>query len=107
MKIVSIDVGIKNLAFCLFEKLPDKDYFQIEKWDSISVANKDESILCSFVSKNITCNKPAKFTKNDACYCVNHSKKTSYQIPNQELQVSYINKQKIATLYEIAEKYNI
>jgi hypothetical protein len=104
MKVLSIDVGIKNLAFCLFEKLGTD--FQIEKWDSINVAEKEEA-LCQYTSKNIPCNKQAKFTKNDECYCLTHSKKMNYQIPTNELQDSYIKKQKIQTLYEIADKYNI
>lgn len=107
MKVLSIDVGIKNLAFCLFEKLPDSEYFQIEKWDSINVANKEEVPLCQFISKNVPCNKPAKFTKKEECYCLTHSKKMTYQIPDNELQYSFTNKQKIQKLYEIADKHNI
>jgi hypothetical protein len=40
MKIVSIDVGIKNLAFCLFVKPEDSNAFQIAKWDSINLAQQ-------------------------------------------------------------------
>ena len=36
MKILSIDVGIKNLAFCLFEKSPITEQFKITKWDTIN-----------------------------------------------------------------------
>ena len=106
MKILSIDVGIKNLAFCLFEKNPGDNHFQINKWDSINVANK-EILKCVFIHKNQPCNNPAKFQKNDECFCLKHSKKLSYQIPNTELRMPFINKQKIQSLFEIAEKYNI
>lgn len=106
MKILSIDVGIKNLAFCLFEKSPTSDQFKISKWDVVNLS-EDECLTCVFVDKNIVCNKPAKFKKDDKCFCVKHSKKQQYQIPTSEQKPSFINKQKIAKLYEIAESYSI
>ena len=113
MKILSIDVGIKNLAFCLFENLSDNEPFKIKKWDIINIS-ENETFKCGFIDKkNKTkneyelCNKPAKFKKDSECYCLKHSKKQSYHIPTKELKPSYINKQKIQTLYEIADKYQI
>jgi hypothetical protein len=106
MKILSIDVGIKNLAFCLFEKLENNQLFIIKKWDIINIS-ESEILSCSFIDKNIICNKPAKFKKNDKCYCLKHSKKQTFQIPTTEQMPSFINKQKIQKLYEIADKHNI
>jgi len=37
MKILSIDVGIKNLAFCLFEKPPGNNEYKILKWDVVNM----------------------------------------------------------------------
>ena len=61
MKILSIDVGIKNLAFCLLEK-DDKssDKITILKWDTINLAQQVEAKCCE-IEKNVLCNKPAKF----------------------------------------------
>ncbi len=106
MKILSIDVGIKNLAFCLFDKSPTAEQFKISKWDVVNLS-EDECLKCSFVEKNGLCNKPAKFKKDDLCYCVKHSKKQQYQIPTSEHKPSFINKQKLSKLYEIADSYNI
>jgi len=106
MKILSIDVGIKNLAFCLFEKQDGCEHFTIKKWDIINIA-EEESFKCMFIDKNKTCDKPAKFKKNDDCYCLKHSKKQTYPLPTTELKPSFINKQKIQKLHEIAFKYNI
>ena len=104
MKILSIDVGIKNLAFCLFVK---SDHFKISKWDIVNLADED-TFKCNFIEKNNqACNKPAKFKKDNMCYCVKHSKKQQYQIPTSEQKPSFINKQKIASLYEIADKHGI
>ena len=106
MKILSIDVGIKNLAFCLFDKSPTAENFKVTKWDIINLS-EEETIKCGFVEKNILCNKPAKFKKDNKCYCVKHSKKQQYQIPTSQQKPSFINKQKIANLYEIADNNNI
>jgi hypothetical protein len=107
MKILSIDVGIKNLAFCLLEKPESLQHFKITKWDIINISEQDDILLCGFIEKNVICNKPAKFNKNDKCFCLKHSKKQILQIPTTEQKPSFINKQKIQKLYEIANKHSI
>ena len=107
MKILSVDVGIKNLAVCLFEKSQGSEQFKITKWDVINISDKEDTLICGFIEKNILCNKPAKFKKNDTCYCLKHSKKQTLNIPTTEQKPSFINKQKIQKLYEIAEAHNI
>jgi hypothetical protein len=106
MKILSIDVGIKNLAFCLFDKSTEVEQFKVTKWDVINLS-EEESLKCIHIEKNALCNKPAKFKKDDKCYCVKHSKKQAFQIPGSEQKPSFINKQKISKLYEIANNHNI
>ena len=108
MKILSIDVGIKNLAFCLFEKLENSDSFKITKWDTVNISEQHEIQNCIFIDKIGVCNKPAKFkTSDNQCFCLKHSKKQNYQIPTTELKSSSINKQKIQKLFEISDKYGI
>lgn len=107
MKILSIDVGIKNLAFCLFEKSENSDYFKITKWDTVNISEQHEIQNCIFIDKIGLCNKPAKFKKDDQCFCLKHSKKQNYQIPTSEIKPSFINKQKIQKLFEIADKYGV
>ena len=107
-RILSIDVGIKNLAFCLFEKPHESSYFSIMKWDIINLSQEDEIQKCKCTEKNgIICNKPAKYTLNDSYFCLKHSKKQDYQIPTSDLRPSFINKQKIQKIIAIADKYNI
>jgi hypothetical protein len=106
MKILSIDVGIKNLAFCLFEKPENSEYFKITKWDTVNISEQ-ETHNCSFSDKNGLCNKPAKFKKDDVCFCLKHSKKQNYQIPSSELKPTFINKQKLKTLHEIADSHGV
>lgn len=107
MKILSIDVGIKNLAFCLFEKPEDKEHFRIKKWDVVNIC-EPEIYNCGFSEKTGTiCNKPAKFQKDGQCFCLKHSKKQCFLFPTAESKPSFISKQKIQQLQEIASKYNI
>ena len=109
MKLLSIDVGIRNLSFCLFEiQSPSEksNHLKIIKWDNIDLSEKTES-KCIEVDKNGLCDKQAKFTKDGKCYCLKHSKKQSFLQPSSDLKPSYINKQKIQTLIEIADKYKV
>jgi len=106
MKILSIDVGIKNLAFCLFEKEINTEHFKVIKWDTVNLS-QEETFKCMFIEKNILCNKPAKFKKNNSYYCLKHSKKQVYNIPTLQQKHSFINKQNLLQLQEIANNYGI
>jgi len=107
VRVLSIDVGIKNLAFCLFEKGENSTHFNIIKWDVVNLSQEDEIPKCVCIDKNNICNKPAKYEMNESYFCLKHSKKQNYQIPTAELKQSFINKQKIQKLIDIADKYNI
>ena len=50
MRILSIDVGIKHLAFCLFNYQNHDDY-NIEKWDVINLCNDKIYKCCGQNSK--------------------------------------------------------
>lgn len=109
MKLLSIDVGIKNLSFCLFEVTQSQSQVQsqsILKWDNIDLSEKMEN-KCIEIDKNGLCNKVAKYMKDGKCYCLKHSKKKCFLQPTAVLKQSYINKQKIQNLIEIANKYKI
>ena len=106
MRFVSIDVGIKNLSFCFFEETEENQNIKVLKWDNINLMETKEHI-CLELDKKGVCNKPAKFVKNDKCYCLKHSKKTNFLQPVLELKASNLNKQKLSSLLEIACKYKL
>lgn len=106
MKILSIDVGIKNLSFCLMEIKENTKQLSILKWNIIDLSEKNE-YKCIHVDKNGLCDKPAKFIKDNKCYCLKHSKKQDYLQPVADLKETFLKKQKIQSLLEIADKYKI
>ena len=107
MKILSIDVGIKNLAFCLLSSPSGSNQFQIAKWDTVNLLQPTEEVKCEEMDKTKICGKLAKFMKNEKCFCLKHSKKQPFLIPSPDLKPSFINKQKLKSLQEIATKHKI
>jgi hypothetical protein len=105
MKMLSIDVGIKNLSFCLFDTT-NNDSITVLKWDNIDLTEVTEK-RCIEIDKNGLCDKPAKFIKDSKCFCLKHSKKQTYLLPTADLKASFLNKQKIQGLFDIAKKYNV
>lgn len=104
MKILSIDVGIKNLAYCLIELLSHSEY-KIIKWDVINLCGKEDT--CNFITKKGICENKAKYHKNDNFYCNVHSKKSGFSIPDANHTNSKIKNAKLSHLLDIAKKYNI
>ena len=106
MKILSIDVGMKCLAYCLFTTI-DTEY-NIEKWGIIGLCHQQNHKCCGkIIKKNKSCEKNAKYHKNSQYFCKIHAKKQSFNIPNNELKQVYIKKAKIDVLKHICKKYDI
>lgn len=122
--IISFDVGMKNLAYCLFQvdsdnQSDDLNKFKVLKWEVIN--------LCSPIVHKCNnggteyCKDDAKYCKitvnyddeNTECasigyYCNKHAKKcTTFKIPPSELDIKKIKKQKLVDIKKIIEKYNI
>ena len=119
MNIISIDVGIKNLAYCLFSLSKENVSFKVEKWGVIDLSQKTE------VQKKCTCyneKKPtkknpkvikekctflAKWKKEDECYCVKHAKKSNFMIPTKQTSIPFITKQKMEYLHKLITQFKI
>jgi hypothetical protein len=109
MKVLSLDIGIKNLAFCLLEKPTNSAYFSVTKWDTIDVSEESNVRMCEFVEKNKICNKPAKYKAENMCFCLKHCKKlhTPLHLPTEDLNLATLKKQKFQTLLDTADKHSI
>jgi hypothetical protein len=114
MKVISFDVGIKNMAYCIFEC---SDTCKILKWDVLNLMEENvvEQPICSCINvlktkKNIQkpCTKKAKYGKNDKYYCDKHAKETNqYIIRPKKYQGSQLNKNKLVDLNTIAMQHFI
>lgn len=97
MKILSIDVGIKNLAYCLVNY--DNEKMFIEEWDVINICGEKNMICKELTKKNTVCLKKATFFKKEKYYCKTHSKNSKFSLPSaniQTLRKKLMNKKRIA-----------
>ncbi len=109
MRILSIDVGIKHLAFCLFNYQNHDDY-NIEKWGVINLCNDKIYKCCGKNSKKKPCTRAPRYTKKNTYYCKIHAK-------NKDFKIEYLPSISSprpghadlagADLYEIAEKEGV
>ena len=129
-QILSIDVGIKNLSFCLFEidtTNTNTNNIKVLKWDNIDLTKQDDiGSKCTYKENGFkkgskkgkkeesvlelettVCDKPAKFSKDGKCYCLKHSKLTKFLQPPPDLKQSFLNKQTLQKLIDIAAKYKL
>ena len=107
MKILSIDVGVKNLAICLIN-VTNKDSFKILIWDVVDLENNTHFVCQSKCNKTgKLCNKKATYEKNNIVYCKTHAKKTEYISPTSDLNFTKIKKLKLSDLLLLCDKYTI
>lgn len=101
-KIISIDVGIKNLAYCIFENsnvFPKNWENIIIDWNVINLIEKpdDETNIlkpkCNCCVKTKICNKLAKYKKGEQFFCQKHAEKSDYIIPLKEHTPTFLNAQ--------------
>jgi hypothetical protein len=131
MKIISFDVGIKNMAYCVFTIETDssekKDLSLIEPcnikiidWNVIdliaSVGSRPEDVgettnvpkICSGLLKNKKpCTSKAKYEKGEQCFCEKHAKMSDFMIPTNKCSPKYIKKLKVGELHKIIEEERI
>ena len=99
--LLSIDVGMKNLAFCLLKYNSDNKY-EIMKWDVINICEENKQYCCA-IEKGKKCTSLAKYKKHNEYYCKKHAKKKELFIPTKQYDIDKISKYKLSKLYEIAD----
>jgi hypothetical protein len=115
MRIISFDVGIKNMAFCLFDISGSR--ILIQDWSVLNLLNSDtmeKSICgCALAVKNKKtpakiCGRVAKFSKSSVFYCEKHAKQDSrFIIPTKETSIPSIKKLNLEQLKTLGEKYKL
>jgi len=109
MIILSIDVGIKNLAYCLFQ-LSDINSYEILQWNTINLCAPNKKNCMAKCKNNENCPHLAKYHKNNQYYCKTHAKKVdNFIIPTNEiLSIRKRNRgSHLGDIYKLADKYSI
>lgn len=114
MNLVSFDVGIKNMAYCIFQYKDNQ--LTVQEWDIINLLESTKTAkTCTFEiqSKKQTkiCNKKAKHIKSDQCYCETHAKmavKTNdWFFLTDVFKKSQLSKKTKEDLFILGQKYNM
>jgi hypothetical protein len=105
MKILSIDVGIKNLAYCLFSMQDENNVhnYEIDSWDVIDICNEENKKFCQYEK----CKYVAKYIKNNNYFCKTHAKKQDYRIPTKSSNIKFIKKRKLNEIKQFCKIENI
>ena len=111
MKLISFDVGIKNMAYCILEHTGNE--VLINKWGVLNFTDNDNiTYICDCKNKPKSkktpptdCSKKAKYHKNNKYYCEKHAKECSqYMIPIKEMTPSFLKKLKLNDLIQQGNK---
>jgi len=111
MRILSIDVGIKNLAYCLLEADLTNKTYKIIKWDVLNLLC-ETNFKCNHniqskksikENKDEVCDKKATHSLNDKYACSLHMKK----LYPENITLKTLKKVKVTSLIELATKYKL
>ena len=106
MRILSFDVGIKNMAYCLLEI--DSSNISIIDWSIINLMDETTSHICTISQKNgKTCKSKAKFMLNNIYYCEKHSKTSKLLINSSKFSTSQLNKLKKNEILDLLDELSI
>ena len=122
MKLISFDVGIKNMAYCILckEKINNIENLTILDWNVLNLMDAEvPTQICSCVTppkmkksknpQNIlskSCTKLAKYQKNGQYYCDKHAKtNTQYLLPTKQRSLAYLKKLKMIDLFKLGQSH--
>ena len=116
MKVISFDIGIKNMAYCVLSPTQNADApITIHDWNVLSMIEEAAPVVfpcnCMIAGKNKKiepkiCNKAAKYSKNDQYFCDRHAKiYKQYIIPTKKHSPAFIKKQKVPDLVALCNTH--
>ena len=104
---ISFDIGIKNLAYCVFHIDPSFDSILIRDWGVINLSTSEQAPSTGPVcncqkAKSGTCGKKASYYLGDNFLCNVHAKNSGKLFPSKETSMPSIRKLKVDELTQFA-----
>lgn len=106
MRVISFDVGIKNMAYCMFSL--DAAELGIASWSILNLMDAEaptQICTCTTIPKSKKsqpkpCTKVAKYTKNGTFYCEKHGKEAApgFLLPTKQRTSPHLKKLKVDAL---------
>jgi hypothetical protein len=106
MKILSIDVGMKYLAYCLFDCKEDQT-FCVSSWGILNLCGQVRHTCSGKLSNDKPCGKTGKLHKDGKYFCKIHAKQANYKIPANNLTPKRLGRQRVKGLKAICEEMEI
>jgi len=103
MKLISFDVGIKNMAYCLFTVCNGS--LAVADWQVVTMMN--DTTAAARTTSCSTCSQHAKFKKDSLYFCKKHATKSSFWIPEKDWTEKGLKKKKKEELHEWCGKYQL
>jgi len=103
MRLLSIDVGIKNMAYCILDI--EMGNYTIAAWDVINLCGAPP--MCNRQTKKGQCNRLAKYVKGHVTCCKSCAKNTGLVIPSANLLRAKLGRTKISDLRIIAKDHGV
>jgi len=111
MKLISFDIGIKNMAYCIIDCSLSINVLEWNVLNLLEIEQPKPICNCFLKQKTkksplIKCNKIAKYKKNDGFYCEKHAKECSqFIIPKKQFSTATIKKMKIEELVKLGNSH--
>ena len=119
-RILSFDIGIKHLAYCMIDINTETNIPTIIDWNVLDISREKkepmESKICCFVNKLKKkkekieickpCTKPAKFYKDTLFLCEKHAKISDFLMPKKEMSLPYLKKSSLDKIDQLAQQYS-
>ena len=108
--VVSFDIGIKNLAYCIFSI--SQEGISVAGWGIVNLALQDAVVKpqcnCAKAKGGALCGKTATYKHGeDQRFCLTHAKSSGKLLPTKELSAAAHKKLKVDELATLCTKYGI
>ena len=118
MKIASFDVGIKNMAYCIFDV--SGSTVSIADWNVVNLlpltvivkpcnaeVNKKGNKKKGIPDTVNPCNNKSKYVKGDKCFCERHAKTSPFILPLKKYAVTVLKKNKLEYVKCVCNEFGI